>query len=210
MKKKVFSLALVICCLAVFLTSSTLAYFTKEDTATNVITTGKIDIDLVEQVVVDPETGETAIVDSYEFGDVMPGQEVMKVVTVKNINNAQPAFIRVKVEPYIQLHDDYAEFANEVDYDVFGVDFNNEKWEGDGNGYFYYKEILDTESETDHLFTTVTFDPFMENMYQNATFEIRLTAEAVQAVNIKDSDGNAVTQAIDVPEEIWPGYQGAN
>ena len=59
MKKKVFSLALVICCLAVFLTSSTLAYFTKEDTATNVITTGKIDIDLVEKVVVDPETGET-------------------------------------------------------------------------------------------------------------------------------------------------------
>ena len=88
MKKKVFSLALVICCLAVFLTSSTLAYFTKEDTATNVITTGKIDIDLVEQTT--DSDGETITVAEGQGGGftvegVMPGQEVKKVVTVKSL-----------------------------------------------------------------------------------------------------------------------------
>ena len=50
------------------------------------------------------------------------------------------------------------------------------------------------------------FDPQMGNMYQGATFTITIDAQAVQAVNIKDSDGNLVTQAIDVPENVWPGY----
>ena len=213
MKKKVFSLALVICCLSVFIASSTLAYFTKEDTATNVITTGKIDIELSEVTLeIDPETNTPKEFEN--LTDVMPGQEVDKIVTVKNINNAQPAFVRVKVEPDIQLAEGVEEdnrddlvveiMPLDVDLDVFGVDFNFDYWTFGNDGYIYYNEVLGTGKETQPLFTKVMFDPQMGNMYQGATFTITIDAQAVQAVNIKDSDGNPVTQAIDVPENVWP------
>ena len=147
---------------------------------------------------------------------VMPGQEVDKIVTVKNINNAQPAFVRVKVEPDIQLAESEEEdnrddliveiVPQDVNLDVFGVDFNFEHWTFGNDGYIYYNEVLGTGEETQPLFTKVMFDPLMGNMYQGATFTITIDAQAVQAVNIKDSDGNLVTKAIDVPENVWPGY----
>ena len=216
MKKKVFSLTLVICCLAVFLTSSTLAYFTKEDTATNVITTGKIDIDLVEQTT--DSDGETITVAEGQGGGftvegVMPGQEVMKVVTVKNINNAQPAFVRVWVDRVFEYaREDEGELvvrAYRDPYRLITADFNTEDWTMDDDGYIYYNEILGTGEETAPLFTKVMFAPEMGNEFQESTFTVDIYAEAVQSRNIKDSDGNPVTRAIDVPENIWPGYVGA-
>ena len=135
MKKKVFSLALVICCLAVFLTSSTLAYFTKEDTATNVITTGKIDIDLVEEMV-DPQSengdrivierdnedgGETREEIRFNVSGVMPGQDVVKVVYVENKPNASDAWVRINITKSIVLAD-----GTEGDPDLLEIKFDTE------------------------------------------------------------------------------------
>ena len=59
MKKKIFSLALVVCFMAVLTFSGTMAYFTAENVAHNVITSSKVDIHLNEITLkVDPETGE--------------------------------------------------------------------------------------------------------------------------------------------------------
>lgn len=48
MKKKILLVAAVVMCLAIA-TAGTLAYFTSEDTAHNVITSGDVNIELVEQ-----------------------------------------------------------------------------------------------------------------------------------------------------------------
>ena len=219
------------------MTSSTLAYFTKEDTAANVITTGKIDIDLVEQVV-NPVTGKDETIgqsgEDNEHGPfliaegVMPGQEVKKIVTVKNINNAQPAFVRVKLESALEFNrisdirpwaeiaegDTPAEGETTKEIPVAGdsnitIDFNKAYWTDGQDGYFYYNEILGTDEVTQPLFRRVKFSKEMGNEYQESTLTMEIYAEAVQSKNIKDADGNLVTRAIDVPENIWPGYVGA-
>ena len=84
MKKKRFSLALAICLLLISAVSGTMAFFTKEETATNVVTTGKIDISLLE-IMVNPETGkEETVSGGFSVSGVMPGQAVTKKVFVKN------------------------------------------------------------------------------------------------------------------------------
>lgn len=181
MKKKVFSLALVICCLAVFLTSSTLAYFTKEDTATNVITTGKIDIDLVEKVVVDPETGETETVEDFYVEGVMPGQEVSKIVLVENEQYAEDAWVRVKITKSIVLAD-----GKEGDSSLLEIKPNTTDWtardEADGIWY-YYNKPLKSEEETAPLMENVVFSVKAGNEYQEARAEIYVLAQAVQVKN---------------------------
>ena len=54
-KKKVLAIALIVMMIAVA-SAGSFAYFTAEETAHNVITTGGIDIELVESKM-DPETG---------------------------------------------------------------------------------------------------------------------------------------------------------
>ena len=164
MKKKIFSLAMVICCLAVLTISGTLAYFTAEDTATNVITTGTIDIDLKETIGVDPETGED--IPFTDVTGVMPSQAIDKIVTVKNINDAMSAFVRVRVTPTITLAQEYADKQDEIDLSLISIDYNTRHWTyNEEDGYWYYNEILETNTETPVLFTKVTFAPEMGNMY---------------------------------------------
>ena len=55
MKKKIVTLCVVICLLAVAAIGGTLAYFTDNETATNVFTMGKVDIELTETEWVDPD-----------------------------------------------------------------------------------------------------------------------------------------------------------
>ena len=181
MKKKVFSLALVVCCLSVFIASSTLAYFTKEDTATNVITTGKIDIDLVEKVVVDPETGETETVEDFYVEGVMPGQEVSKIVLVENEQYAEDAWVRVKITKSIVLAD-----GKEGDSSLLEIKPNTTDWtardEADGTWY-YYNKPLKSEEETAPLMENVVFSVKAGNEYQEARAEIYVLAQAVQVKN---------------------------
>lgn len=198
MKKKIFSLAMVICCLAVLTISGTLAYFTAEDTATNVITTGTIDIDLKETIGVDPETGED--IPFTDVTGVMPSQAIDKIVTVKNINDAMPAFVRVLVTPTITLAQEYADKQDEIDLSLISIDYNTRDWTyNEEDGYWYYNEILETGAETPALFTKVTFAKEMGNMYQGATVTIDVRAEAVQ---VKNNPGTTALTA-----QGWPAPQ---
>ena len=73
--KRLVSTAVLIIAI-LMLSYSTIAYFTTEDTATNVITTGNIDIELQETTS-----------DGSEFTDVVnvvPGQQISKIVKVAN------------------------------------------------------------------------------------------------------------------------------
>lgn len=197
MKKKVFSLALVICCLAVFIASSTLAYFTKEDTATNVITTGKIDIDLVEKVVVNTETGETETVEDFYVEGVMPGQEVSKIVLVENEQYAEDAWVRINLTKSIVLAD-----GTEGDSDLLEIIPNTTDWtarEDEDGLWYYYNKPLKAGEETVPLMESVVFSEEADNKYQDATAEIIVLAQAVQVKN------NGATS---LDAQGWPSVAG--
>ena len=122
MKKKLIALSLVIAMLAIAAVSSTLAYFTDDDNATNVFTVGNVEIDLVEQEREYDAEGNLVGLKDFEDGDVllpivgsaqgakdeygMPIAEnyVDKIVTVDNTGESD-AYIRVYVLTPVELDD---------------------------------------------------------------------------------------------------------
>ena len=181
MKKKIFSVALVACCTVVMAFGGTMAYFTADDVAHNVITSGKIDIDLVEKVVVDSATGDAEVVEEFFVEGVMPGQEVSKIVLVENEQYAEDAWIRVNITKTIVLADGTAGDAALLEIEPNATDWTA-KEEADGIWY-YYNKPLSAEEETVPLMENVVFSVNAGNEYQNASAEIYVLAQAVQVKN---------------------------
>lgn len=89
MKKKIVSICLVAVIAVMAIAGASLAYFTDEDKAENVFTTGNVDITLLENFGDNkPETLEK----------LMPGKQnaITKEVTVKN-NGSEDAYVRVHI-----------------------------------------------------------------------------------------------------------------
>lgn len=187
MKKKILVLAFIALCLSM-ISYATVAYFTYEDTATNVITMGNIRIELQETAI--PEGGGEPIPfkDAY---DVLPGKEVSKIVQIKNVG-AQQAWIRISVESSIALAEGV---EGEGDPSLIGFDLNKECWI-EQDGYYYYKEALKPGDTTVPLFTKVKFDPEMGNIYQNSKALIRINAQATQVIH----NGDTVLEAVGWPK----------
>ena len=80
MKKKIVSLALAVCLIAIAAVG-TLAYFTDKDAKTNTFTTGKVDITLNETF-----TQESKL---------LPGKDIEK--SVKVTNNEEDAYVRLHI-----------------------------------------------------------------------------------------------------------------
>ena len=80
MKKKIVSLALAVCLIAIAAVG-TLAYFTDTDKATNTFTTGKVDITLNETFTQDSK--------------LLPGKDIEK--SVKVTNNEEDAYVRLHI-----------------------------------------------------------------------------------------------------------------
>lgn len=177
-KTKVLSAAVVAIALATVATG-TLAYFTDSTIAHNVITSGAVDIDLIEKQLIPGDNGEDTYVDypTETIEGVMPGMQVSKIVTVQN--NEQKAWVRVKVTPTITLNGQGTPNTAFIE-----LDFNEEDWEEGDDGYWYYKKPLDEGETTEPLFTTVTFSKDMGNEYQNCTVAIQVEAEAIQHANM--------------------------
>ena len=170
MKRKVLILSVLAILLAI-LAANTLAYFTADTTAHNVITTGNVDIALNEWANEErTERFEKQI-------DVLPGTEVTKIVEVENIG-AGSVWVRVQV-----VLDVYAEGGKEqLPPDPVTLDFNETDWKY-FDGYYYYNYPLDPGETTEPLFTTVTFDPKMGNVYHHSTAHVDVNAYAVQSAN---------------------------
>ena len=81
MKKKIVSLALAVCLIAIAAVG-TLAYFTDKDAKTNTFTTGKVDITLNETF--DEQTAK-----------LLPGKDIAKIVNVTN--NEEDAYVRLHI-----------------------------------------------------------------------------------------------------------------
>lgn len=182
MKKKLLTLSLIVICAAI-LAAGTLAYFSDDATAHNVITTGGVDIKLVE-------TGEGGKPFPEEgITGVMPGQTVTKVVTVDNIGPAD-AWIRLKAELEVLGADGKPLDDAPVTMDV------GSKWT-EKDGYYYYNSALAPGQSTDAFIEAVKFSgPDMDNKYQNCTVNLDITAYAVQV----DNNGDTVWEAQGWPE----------
>lgn len=174
MKKwKIVALCTVLACLSI-VASGTLAYFTAQETAHNVITSGGVDIQLIEQT--RNEDGSLGPWENME--DVMPGAVVSKEVTVKN-TGVSAAWVRVSVTKTITLA---RGVQGTPDPSLLELNINTTDWTEQG-GYYYYNHSLLPGETTTPLFTTVTFAPEMGNMYQNSNAEIEVKADAVQVAN---------------------------
>ena len=189
-KKKLFSLAVIVICLSI-IGGGTLAYFTDSTTAHNVITTGNIDIEIIETT-----DGENPFVD---VTGVMPGMEVDKIVQVSN-EGANDAWVRLKVDKQITLANGT---VNEEDENLiirYNLGDAPEQWtyaqdNENQNYYYYYNSLLKPGQKTTPLFKDVLFDKKMGNEYQNSTAQVYVFAQATQG----DNNGKTVLEA-----DGWP------
>lgn len=173
---------------AAILSTGTLAYYTSQGSARNIITSGGVEIELEEWA---DRVGGTAY--PGEPIEVMPGTSVTKIVTVKNTD--APAFVRTRVELVLKdadgkvLHIDNLEEAVHIE---IGTDWVEK------DGWYYYKKGVALGGRTTPLFSEVAFDgPGMTDEYQNCTVEIVVYAQAVQS----DNNGTAAVDAAG-----WPAW----
>lgn len=196
MKKKI----LVVAMLAVFASiaaTGTLAYFTAEESAVNVITSGGIGIEIVEKTMAD--SGAEVDFPKEGLSDVMPGTSASKIVRIKNTGESD-AWIRIKMKSKIvsvdgqELPIEIGEASKEpvMECEIL------EGWSDGGDGYYYYNEPVGSEKFTKELIDTVKFNPAMGNEYQGCTANIIIYAQAVQKAN----NGDTVMEAKGWPETI--------
>ena len=172
MKKKI-ALAVVIISLITMGISGTMAYFTDDSIATNVITSGNIDIELVEL-----ERTDEGLKPFTNKEGIIPGDAISKIVKVKNIGDNQ-AYVRINVNKTITLAGNP---DGNVDLSLISCDINEVDWAKDGD-YYYYRYPLAAGKETSPLFTEVVFSKEMGNLYQGCKAQIDVNAQAVQVKN---------------------------
>ena len=184
MKKRMLTAALALCCLAV-LATGTLAYFTAEETAQNVITMGSLKMELVEL----DEKGEPW----EDVENIVPCMKVTKEAFVKNTGTVD-FYTRVKItKTFVPAQ---GEEKPELNTKLVRLDINEKYWEPGNDGFYYYKKPVAPGEETKPLFTTVTFSTEMGNEYQNVKVIIDLDAQAVQSRN----NGESALEATGWPE----------
>lgn len=101
MKRKIISLALVVCLIAIAAVG-TLAYFTDKDSVKNTFTVGQVDINLDEAVVEKDDSGKYVVTDTRTedgctYEDIYPGELIAKDPTVTNVGSYD-AYTRVIVK----------------------------------------------------------------------------------------------------------------
>lgn len=169
----------------------TLAFFTAEDTALNRVTMGNVALILNDDTI-NPETEELEPFPVEGFDLIMPGDVIDKIVSVTN-DGDNPIWVRIRLDRSILL----AGEAADVDFNVLGLDLNDEDWTEGADGWFYYNEVLAPGETTENLFTQVTFPTSLGNEFMNAEVEIDVLAQGVQSQN----NGLTVQEATGWPAE---------
>ena len=169
MKRKLLILSVLAICIAT-LAAGTLAYFTSEGKAHNVITTGGVEITVQEWA------DEEKTKPFEDLTGVMPNTTVTKIAEIKN-TGASDAWVRVKVEKNIKLQGEVTSDTSLVELTLNTADWTEK------DGYYYYTKVLKPGEVTAPIFTAVTFKPDMGNEYQNATATVDVVAQAVQTAN---------------------------
>lgn len=169
MKKKI----LLVCLIAILCVSvlATLAYFNAEETTTNEISTGKVDMVLYE---LDADGKE--YFEGMNFESVMPGDTFHKEPVIKNNDNTQPFYTRAKVLISITKDGQTLATNNYVSVNI------GEAWVLGADGWYYYKGVVEP-GKTVSLFDTVNISKDMTNAYQGCNITVKIDAQAVQSKN---------------------------
>ena len=188
MKKKSMTVIAVIALILAFTVGGALAYYTTDEVVHNVITTGGVKAKIVEEQ--DDGNGGREPFENNQTG-IMPGAEVSKIVTIRNTGDAG-FYARVKVDVVITPPD-----GAQVDPDpsMITLNFNDQKWKLEDDGYWYYKEEIIGGRSTEPLFTTVSFAEEMGNEFKGCKVDVIVHAQTVQSAN----NGSSVFEA-----EGWP------
>lgn len=176
MRKKVL-LGCTLLLLVAIIAGGTAAYLNQGEKTTNVITMGKVSIQLNDKTKVNGEMSEFPT----EGITIIPGVSLEKQVTVTNVD--AKAWIRVKAEITIDQNGDEMPASLPDGTPVCSLDLDSAKWVDGTDGYYYYTEAVENQGTTDNLFKAVTFSPKINNDYQNCKVNIKLNAEAVQYKN---------------------------
>ena len=171
-KKKLLTMVLALVLIGAVGVGATLAYFTDNDSATNVVTMGHVDVELTEPSF-DTEDGEA----DNTISDVTPGQVIAKDPTITLDAESLDAYVRVKLT--VEGLDDNAAAA------VLGALDIQEGWTLVGD-YYYYADKLTQENKSATLFTKVTIPYEWNNDYAEAEFTIDVAVEAIQADNLAE------------------------
>lgn len=169
-KRKMMMLALAVCMIAILAVGGTLAYFTAEETAYNVITFGELTMELKETTTDGEPWPEEGV------HQLVPGAQVDKRVTMRNLGTVD-FYVRAKIDAVVTGQDGRLLPLDEVE-----LNLNTEEWT-EKDGCYYYKKALASGEETEPLFTMVSFSTEMGNEYMNARLEIQVDAQAVQSRN---------------------------
>lgn len=156
--------ALLVC----LLSQPALAYYTTIGTATNVVTSGDLELTIREMT----DQGTEFPTDGVY---VIPGDVVSKVVTVEN-TCSHPFYLRVKLV--------YGIDSNELPYeDCFKLNINSENWLLH-DGWYYYTGILQPGQQTPEVFSHVEIvGSKVDTGYIGKTLQLTVKAQAVQSEN---------------------------
>lgn len=189
MKRKIWVLALVAICAAIA-AKGTVAYFKSEGTATNVITSGGVAVQLLEQKMEDGK------LQSDPGGPIPanPGIKVSKIVSVKNKD--ADAWVRMRWDvSFVDAQGKEMQLTEEALGKLVSVDTDTQNWSFK-DGWWYYQVPLQEGETTKPLFETVKFSGAMGNDYQNSTAELQVFVQAVQVAN----NGTSIWDAAGWPE----------
>lgn len=191
MKRKVLFIAAVLIALSL-IASGTFAFFTVEDTARNVVTSGGVSVTLLEQRRV--ESG----LEPYPNAPiaVMPNTTVSKIVSVRGEDAA--AWVRARyVVTACDAQGEPMTLSPEELARAVVIEPEGKSWAW-RDGWWYCAEAVACGEETAPLFEAVTFSgENMGNEFQGATVTVELYVQAVQAAN----NGETAFDAIGWPPE---------
>ena len=190
MKRKIFYIAAIIICLSI-ISGGTLAYFTAEDTATNVITSGDVDVSVIEQQLVGGEIQPYPA----EPVNIMPGTSISKIVSARSM--AQEAWVRMSYTLTVFGADgEKLPVPGRELEKMISVRVNIKDWISEDD-WWYYPNPVSSGDTTAPFFEEVVFSgPDIGNEYQNCTVIIDVNAQAVQ----KAHNGTTVMEASGWPE----------
>lgn len=171
-KKKIFSLVVALALVGAVAVGATLAYFTDSHTAKNVITMGNVDIDLDEPNFDPTPEGEEK---DNKIEDITPGEEITKDPTITVADDSEDAYLRAKIEITGLGDEQKAELLK-------GINVDADHWYLGEDGYYYYQSIVKAKDVV-VLFDKVKIPERWGNEVADLTFEIIVSAEAIQADN---------------------------
>lgn len=171
MKKKILMFSVIVIVITL-ISIGVYAYFVSESTFRGIISTSNLKLEVCQ------ENFDGVDVTDYDF-EVMPGDVVSRIVTVKNVGE-QSLYLRVKL--VISAENDELLAEN-----ILKMNINTAKWTY-RDGYYYYYKVLDPGELSEELFTEVTIDgELVDNKYLGKSILLDVVAQATQSKNNADS-----------------------